>query len=82
MRRGKGGRSVIAPTGAEGNGGRPMGVPTEGGGGIINAECQVMNGELGRVQRETDCHGRRRLRNDRVITECGGRIGLSAGSRP
>ena len=40
--------------------------------GIINAECQVMNGELWRVQRETDCHGRKRPRNDRVITECGG----------
>ena len=48
--------------------------------GIINAKCQVMNGELGRVQRETDCHGRKRPRNDRVITECGGRIVLSAGS--
>ena len=53
--------------------------PYGGGGEIINAECQVMNGELGRVQRETDCHGCKRPRNDRVITECGGRIGLSAG---
>ena len=57
-----------------------MGVPTGCGGGIINAECQVMHGELGRVQRETDCHGRNRPRNDRLITKCGGRIGLSAGS--